>query len=93
MNKNALQTQSQQSNNKAYYSPLPLKEVGGEAVFYGRKRTKRFANTMPTTQQQGILLPSPLGEGLGVRLVEGAELAVNGWGEAGSRAEGEASCC
>ena len=46
----ALQTQSQQRNNKAYYSS------------------------------------SPLGEGLGVRPVEG-------WGEAGSRVEGKASCC
>ena len=32
---------------------------------------KRFANTKPTGQQQSILLPSPLGEGLGVRLVVG----------------------
>gem|GEM_PF-6845610 len=68
---NALQTQSQQRNNKAYYSPLPLKEVGGEAAFIEEHNQKRFANTKPTAQQQGILLPSPLGEGLGVRLVEG----------------------
>jgi len=32
---------------------------------------KRFANTKRITQQQGILLPSPLGEELRVRLVVG----------------------
>ena len=48
-------------------------------------KQKRFANTKPRVQQQSILLPSPLGEGLGVRPVEGSELAVNRWGEASCR--------
>ena len=54
-------------------------------LFLEENEQKRFANTKPTRQQQGILLPSPLGEGLGVRPVEGSELA-------GSRVEGKASC-
>ena len=40
---------------------------------------KRFANTKLTAQQQSILLPSPLGEGLGVRLVEGRARPIVGW--------------
>ena len=61
-------------------------------LFLEENEQKRFANTKPTTLQQSILLPSPLGEGLGVRPVEGSELAVKPGGEAGSRVAGKASC-
>ena len=40
-------------------------------LFLEENEQKRFANTKPTKQQQSILLPSPLGEGLGVRPVVG----------------------
>ncbi len=44
-----------------------------------REKNKTFATTKPTTPQQDISLPSPLGEGLGVRPVAvGARPIVGG---------------